>query len=75
MIYAAEIIVPIILGCVPSGIMSLMNRFTMIQFPAFACFPNNIDIAFYTFTLPVILLQMIGTSATIMLGVVLYNVS
>ena len=43
----------------------------MIQFPAFACYPDNIALTFYTFTLPVILLQMVETSGTIMLAVVL----
>ena len=52
-----------------------MNKFTMMQFPAFTCQPDGVAIIFYAFVLPMIFLQMIGTSATIMLAMVLYNVS
>ena len=74
-IYAAEVIIPIVLGCVPFAIISSMSRFNMVQFPANSCYPDNVTIIFYAFTLPVILIQMAGTAATIMLVVVLYNVS
>ena len=74
-IYVAEIISVILLGCLPFAIISLMEGFTMIQFPAFTCQPNDITMTFYAFTLPGIIIQMTGTSATIALAVVLYNVS
>ena len=74
-IYVAEIIIPIVLGCLPFAIILSMNKFNFVQFPAYSCYPEDATIAFYAFTLPVILLQMVGTAATIMLVVVLYNVS
>ena len=75
LVYAAEVIIAIVLGCLPFAVISLMNKFTMMQFPTFTCQPDDVAITFYAFVLPMIFLQMIGTSATIMLAVVLYNVS
>ena len=68
-------IIAIVFGCLPFAVISLMNKFTIMQFPAFTCQPDDVTITFYAFVLPMILLQMIGTSATIMLAMVLYNVS
>lgn len=74
-ICAAEITIAIVFGCLPFAIVSLMDRFTMAQFPAFFCQADDIALVFYTFVFPLILLQIIGTSAMIVLAVVLYNVS
>ena len=73
--YATEVIAAMVLGCLPFAVISFMNKFTMMQFPGFICYPDDVTLVFYTFTLPLILLQMTGTSATIILAVVLYNVS
>ena len=74
-VYAAEVTIAVVLGCLPFAVISLMNKFTMMQFPTFACQPDDVAITFYAFVLPMIFLQMMGTSATIILAVVLYNVS
>ena len=74
-VHAAEITMAVVLGCLPFAVISSMNKFTTTQFPAFACQPDDVSITFYTFVLPMILLQMTGISATVILAVVLYNVS
>lgn len=74
-VYVAEVITAVVLGCFPFAVISLMNKFTMMQFPAFICYPDDVILAFYAFALPLILLQMTGISATIILAMVLYNVS
>ena len=75
MVYAGEVITAVVLGCFQFAVISFMKKFTMMQFPAFICYPDDVTLAFYTFALPLILLQMTGTSATIILAMVLYNVS
>jgi len=74
-ICAAEFTVAVVFGCLPFLIILLLNRFTMAQFPAFYCQADDVAIVFYAFILPLILLQITGTSAMIILTVVLYNVS